>query len=375
MFARITATNIQNKMFKGKAIILYGPRQVGKSTLVKNILNQYPDNSAYVDGEEFATQNLLMRPSVVELQNLYAGLKLLVIDEAQKIPNIGSTLKLLTDHLPNLQVIATGSSSFDLANKLSEPLTGRKFSYHLYPISLFELQKTKTNLEITKELQQYLIFGMYPEILTTPGADREKRLYELFDTYLYKDVLNFSGVLNQSILLRLLKLLAFQVGSEVSFHELGRQLDIDQRTVLRYITILEKAFVIVVLSAYSKNPRTEVVKKKKIYFWDNGVRNAIIQNLKMPDLRDDMGALWENFCVMERLKTQEYQQKIVHNYFWRSFGQKEIDFLEVQNQDITTLEFKFNPNKIPKIPNEFAKNYEYKEFKTISVNNWWELVK
>jgi uncharacterized protein len=364
---------IEDNLQLNKVLIIYGPRQVGKSTLVKQFLN---DSSAhiYLDGEEFSTQQLLDRPSISFLQDYFAKTELLIIDEAQKIPNIGSTLKLLKDHLPNLKIIVTGSSSFDLANKLNEPLTGRKIVLKMYPVSLLELDNHFNRLEILNQIEQYLIYGMYPEILSNPIQSKEKLLVNLVESYLYKDLLNFQGVLDRQILFQLLKLVALQIGSEVSYHELGMQLGIDMATVKRYLEILEKSFVIKIVSAYSNNPRTEISKKKKIYFWDLGVRNTVIDNFNPLDKRSDVGQLWENFGIMERLKTQEYLQIYKQNYFWRTYSGQEIDWIELKNDKIEAFEFKYSSKKQPKIPTQFVKNYKNFDFEVINKENWIRLL-
>ncbi len=376
MIFRKQEENIQNYLELNKIIVLYGPRQVGKSTLVKKFLDKY-DKSSYLDGEEFKTQQMLDRPSIQFLKDFFEGLDFLIIDEAQKIPNIGSTLKLLKDHIPNLKIIVTGSSSFDLMNTLNEPLTGRKLTLKMYPISLLELDENKklNRLDILEKIDEYLIYGMYPEILSTPLNLKEKLIQNLVESYLYKDLLNFQGVLDRNILFKILNLIALQIGSEVSYHQLGTLVGVDLMTVKRYLDILEKSFVIKIIPAYSNNPRTEINKKKKIYFWDLGVRNTVIENFNNLDKRSDVGGLWENFCVMERLKTQEYKQIFKQNYFWRTYSGQEIDWIELKNDHILALEFKNSPKKKPKIPTQFSKTYQNYDFRVISKNEWLELVK
>lgn len=390
MIFRSQGQNITEYLNLNKIIILYGPRQVGKSTLVKKFLTKYP-KSSYLDGEEFKTQEMLDKPTIQFLKDYFSHLDLLIIDEAQKIPNIGSTLKLLKDHIPNLKMIVTGSSSFDLIpsaawtcskrpmghdeSSLSEPLTGRKITLKMYPVSLLELDKKSNRLEILDKIDEFLVFGMYPEILATPQNLKEKMLVNLVESYLYKDLLNFQGILDRHILFKLLRLVALQIGSEVSYDKLGSLVGIDLMTVKRYLDILEKSFVIKVVSAFSNNPKTEINKKKKIYFWDLGVRNTVIDNFNDLDKRSDVGGLWENFCVMERLKTQEYKQIYKQNYFWRSYSKQEIDWLELKNGEIKAIEFKYSTKKQPKIPTQFAKNYDNYTFKVVSKNNWTELVK
>lgn len=372
MFFRRQEQIIQDYLGLNKVILLYGPRQVGKSTLVKKFLDKYEKNS-YLDGEEFRTQEMLDRPNIRFLKDYFGNLDLLIIDEAQKIPNIGSTLKLLHDHIPRLKIIVTGSSSFDLMNSLNEPLTGRKITLKMYPVSLLELDQEANRLEILQKIDEYLIFGMYPEILSTPVHLKEKLVQNLVESYLYKDLLNFQGVLDRHILFKILNLVALQIGSEVSYHELGTLAGVDLMTVKRYLEILEKSFVIKTVSAFSKNPRTEINKKKKIYFWDLGVRNTVIDNFNDLQKRSDVGGLWENFCVMERLKTQEYRQVYKQNYFWRSYSGQEIDWLELRNEKIIAFEFKNSAKKKPKVPTQFAKNYTNYDFQVISKDQWLAL--
>lgn len=372
MIPRILEKNIKDKLFQGKAIILYGPRQVGKSTLIKKILTNY--KSLYLDGEEFVTQQNLNKPRIDYLNSNFKGLDLLVIDEAQKIPNIGSTLKLLVDHLPSLQVIASGSSSFDLANKISEPLTGRKYTFKLFPVSLLELTTGLTNYEISSNLEKYLVYGLYPEIVSSENSQKEEKIRELSNTYLYNDLINFAGVLDRDVLFRLLKMLALQIGSEVSYHELGINLGIDQSTVKRYLEILEKSFIVKTLSAYSNNPRTEISKKKKVYFWDCGVRNSLIENFTGLENRLDVGALWENFCVMERVKYLNYKKIYSLTYFWRNYAGNEVDFIEESGGKLQGFEFKFSYKKKYKTPLQFKKLYPGTEIKVVNQDNWTQLL-
>jgi uncharacterized protein len=373
MFNRLIENQIKKKLYQKKVIILYGPRQIGKTTLVRKLLDNQK-KYLWFDGEEARTREMFNQPTIDFLRQNFGDQKLIVIDEAQKIPNIGSTLKLFVDHLPHIQVIATGSSSFDLASKVSEPLTGRKYDFTLFPFSLEEISQNYSRFETGQQIPQLLQYGMYPEVYTSNKQNKEEILLNIYNTYLYKDVLNLSGYLDQSILYDLLKLLALQIGSEVSYHELGTILGIDLRTVKKYLQVLEKSFVIYILSAYSKNPRKEVGTKKKIYFWDTGIRNAIIQNLAPMDLRNDAVELWENFCIMERIKHLNYNKIYKQYYFWRSYSQKEVDWLELRNGQIQSMEFKYSPKKKPKIPKEFAGNYDVNSFQVINPENWLELI-
>jgi len=373
-FHRDIQKQIENKLFKHKVIILYGARQVGKTTIIKKILEKNNLHSAYFDCEDPGVRDSFENANILQLKSLLVDLKFIIFDEAQKIKNIGQTLKLIHDHLPKIQIIASGSSSFDLANKIVEPLTGRKYEFVLYPISITELLKIYNRVEVKNFLSLILRFGNYPDILKSSELQKPEILKELTKSYLFKDIFIFQDLRNPELLQKLLQNLALQIGQEVSYHELGVKLGVNEATISRYIDLLEKAFVIFKLSALSQNPRTEIHKKKKIYFYDLGIRNAIIQNFNNLELRNDIGAMWENFCIIERKKFLSKLQKTPNQYFWRTYSQSEIDYIEEENGNFYPYEFKWNTKKKFKLPKSFSEKYQYKNFKIISPDNFFDFV-
>ncbi len=357
-----------------RIVIIYGPRQVGKTTLVKTILQKYPNKSEYFNCDYLDVQEKFSYKNAHNLKKLVGNLKLLVLDEAQRIKNIGMTLKILSDEFPKLKIIATGSSSFDLSNKINEPLTGRKVEFRLFPFSFREITKCKNEIEKNREIERVLRFGSYPVAILNDDTKAEFLLKELAGSYLFKDIHLFQYLRKPELLGRLLRLLAFQIGREVSFNELSKKLGIDQKIVQKYIYLLEQAFVVFRLPAFSRNLRKEISKSRKIYFYDLGIRNTIIQNHNPIDLRDDVGALWENFCIVERLKYLEYSEKTTNQYFWRTTTQKEIDYIEEDQGKLKAFEFKWNESKKTKIPKEFLETYKNSEFKVINRENFEEFI-
>lgn len=374
----------------GKVLVIFGPRQVGKTTLIKDFLSNYPKKYKLDTGENISTQQALgsfiMGDSLTgvhklgtrnieELKEYIAGYDLIAIDEAQNIPGVGTTLKIMVDHFPEIQVIATGSASFELAGQVGEPLTGRKTTITLFPIAQMELKKLYNQHELKNKLEEFLIFGGYPEVVATEGrAEKEKILRELTDSYLLKDILALERVKSSKILLDLLRMLAFQLTKEVSLTELGTNLGIDYKTVARYIDLLEKSFIIFNLRGFSGNLRKEIRKKSKYYFYDNGVRNALIANFNKLELRNDIGELWENFCFMERFKKQSYQQVSLNQYFWREkTSEKEIDLIEEREGELFAYEFKWQDEKI-KPPKGWVENYPDGSYKVISAKNYLEFM-
>ena len=317
---------IVNQLFKGKAIILVGPRQVGKTTLLRELIRQSDKQVLSLNCDEPEAQTMLTNTNVAKLQTIIGNNELVVIDEAQKVDNIGLTLKLIVDNMPDVQVIATGSSAFELRNSLNEPLTGRKFEYQMYPVSCGEIMDTYGLFEERRTLENRLIYGSYPDIIMHPEEVR-RYLTELTQSYLYKDILSLDSLRKPRLLDKLLQALAFQVGSEVSTNELARTLQTDGKTIDKYIDLLEKSYVIFRLGGLSRNLRTELKRAKKIYFYDNGVRNAIIQQFAPVNLRNDMGVLWENFFIAERMKRNHYYGLYCNRYFWRTTLQQEIDLV------------------------------------------------
>jgi len=374
MITRMISNTMKERFFKGKAIILVGPRQVGKTTLLRQIIRDYPQNETlFLNCDEPDTQQLLENVTSTQLKNLIGHKRIVLIDEAQRVENMGITLKLIVDNISGIQLIATGSSSFDLRNRLNEPLTGRKFEYMLYPFSTAELINASSYVEESRLLEHRMIYGMYPDVVNNP-ADAQNILIELTNSYLFKDILMYRDVRQPEALQKLLAALSLQLGSEVSYNELGNLIGMKSETVERYIDLLEKVFIIFRLPSLSRNMRNELKKSRKIYFYDNGVRNALIQNFKSLDLRIDTGNLFENFMVSERKKFMEYNQIYTNRYFWRTHAQQEIDYIEERNGMLYAFEFKWNDKKNAKMPNSFAEAYPQHEFKVINRVNYLEFI-
>ncbi len=360
---------------KGKALIIYGPRQVGKTTLLQKFLKTTNKKYKLDSGDNIKTQNILSSQDFSQILNYVEGYDLIAIDEAQNIPNIGMGLKIIIDNKPNISIIATGSSSFDLANKVGEPLTGRKKTITLYPVSQIELLDTHNKHELQERLEEFLIFGSYPEVVTARTQKQKiELLKELVNSYLLKDILDMEKVKGSKVLLDMLKLLAFQVGNQVSLHELATQLSIDVKTVARYLDLLEKTFVIKRLTGFSRNLRNEITSKHKYYFLDNGIRNAVISQFNNIADRADVGALFENFVMMERVKKLEYKNDYSLIYFWRNYAGNEIDLVEEKDGKLKAYEFKWNPGKKIKAPNEWTKSYPQASFKTVTSQDYLKFV-
>ena len=370
MYTRNLQSVIQERCFQGKAIILLGARQVGKTTLLKKIIQEQQVDALYLNCDEPPTVAALTKCNLKELQMVIGANKFVVIDEAQKVDNIGLTLKLIVDNMPDVQVIATGSSAFELRNCLNEPLTGRKYEYQMFPISSKEIYQSSGYIDLKGLLETRLIYGSYPDILNH-ASDARELLRMLTDSYLYKDILATDNLRKPDVLDKLLRALAFQVGSEVSYNELAQTVGTDSKTVERYIELLEKCYIIFRLHGLSRNLRNELKKAKKIYFYDNGVRNAVIQQFAPLELRNDAGALWENFFISERIKRNHYQQNYCNIYFWRTKSQLEIDYIEEQNGQMTAFEMKWNPKKSnTSIPETFLNAYDVKETVVITPDNY-----
>ncbi|MCB9211118.1 MAG: ATP-binding protein [Ignavibacteriales bacterium] len=370
MINRILYKTILSKLFKGKAIILVGARQVGKTTLLKSLLR---DNSEllWLNGDELDIQQLFLNISATRLKAVIGNNKIVVIDEAQRIENIGLRLKLITDSIPEIQLIATGSSSFDLANKINEPLTGRKWEYKLYPLSFGEMVEHHGLIEEKRLIPHRLIYGYYPDVVNNYGTEKEI-LKQLSDSYLYKDILIWEQIKKPDKILKLLQAISFQIGSQVSYNELGQMCGIDSKTVEKYIDLLEKTFIIFRLGTFSRNLRNELKNSKKIYFYDNGIRNAVISNFNQIESRQDVGALWENFIISERIKYLNNSSLWVNYWYWRTKDQKEIDFIEEADGKINAYEFKWNKDAKIKKPNSFLNAYPQSSFKVIHPNNFEE---
>lgn len=371
MIERKLSKIIQAQLFKGKAIILVGSRQVGKTTLLGELVRQSDKRILSLNCDEPEVQTILTDTNVAKLRTIIGNNELVVIDEAQKVNNIGLTLKLIVDNIKDVQVIATGSSAFELRNRLNEPLTGRKFEYQMYPISSGEFIDTFGLLEEKRTLENRLVYGSYPDIIMHP-EDARRYLTELTQSYLYKDVLSLDSLRKPQLLDKLLQALAFQVGSEVSTNELARTLQTDNKTIDKYLDLLEKCYVIFRLGGLSRNLRTELKRAKKIYFYDNGVRNAVIQQFAPVALRNDMGALWENFFISERMKRNHYSGHYCNSYFWRTTLQQEIDLIEESDGAMTAFEMKWNPSKKVSFSKSFTDAYNVKKTIVISPDNYLE---
>jgi predicted AAA+ superfamily ATPase len=374
---RTLLSQIRDNLQPGKVFVLYGPRQVGKTTLAKDLIETLPFRSKFVNADEIAYRNVLSSQSHQQLGELLGDSELLVIDEAQRVPEIGLNLKILVDSFPHARIIATGSASFDLANKVSEPLTGRKFTFNLYPVSYVEIRETLGVIETRSQLERWLVWGGYPAIVTTDDPTlRERLLGELVGSYLYRDILELEGVRRADKIVDLLRLLAFQIGQEVSIAELATSLALNRLTVERYLDLLEKVFVIFKVNGFSRNLRKEVTKNSRFYFYDNGVRNSLIQNFNPLALRNDVGQLWENFLVMERRKANQLAGRVVNAYFWRTYDQKEIDSIEEHGGKLHGYEFKWQNSEIRRaVRQEFLENYPNSEITTIHQENFEEFLK
>jgi len=367
-------SNLAKYIEPNKALIIYGPRQAGKTTLLEGFLKNCGLKYKLVSGDSIKTQHLLSSQDIDTLKEYVAGYELLAIDEAQNIPNIGINLKILVDHVPNIKIIATGSSSFELAGQVGEPLTGRKTTLTLYPVAQLELLNLYNKHESKEKISDWLIFGSYPEIVAAQNKDQKiKLLEETVYSYLLKDILELDKIKNSKKLLDLLRLLAFQMGNEVSLNELGRKIGLDRKTIERYLDLLEKAFVIYNLRGFSRNLRKEVTKKSKYYFYDNGIRNAVISNFNDIRQRNDVGALWENFIFMERCKKRSYHGIYANIYFWRTWEGQEIDLIEEREGNLFAYEFKWGDKKI-KPPRQWTETYSDSTFSVINQENYLEFI-
>lgn len=370
MFARTIEKLIEEKVDNGKAIILVGARQVGKTTLLKQILND--KNYLFLDADDPSTRGLLQNPTTEQIRTILGDYKYVFLDEAQRISGIGLTLKIITDQFKNVQLFVSGSSSFDLGNALNEPLTGRKWEYELFPISWEEYENKNGFIKAEQQIDNRLLYGFYPEVINNQGKERET-LKNLVNSYLYRDILAFSDIRKPEILEQLLQALALQMGSEVNYNELSQLLKVNKITVQKYIDILEQGYIVFRLGSFSRNIRNEIKQNRKIYFYDNGIRNMILGDFKPLNLRLDKGALWENFLVSERRKQNTYKDTFAKMYFWRTQQQQEIDFVEEKEGDISAFEFKWKDKKT-KFPQKFLDAYNTKGF-IINRENFREFIK
>jgi predicted AAA+ superfamily ATPase len=369
MIHRTSQTEIDSYLFKGKAILVFGARQVGKTSLIKNTIKD--QSYLWLNGDEPDTQLLLENITTDRLKALIGDNKILVIDEAQMIHNIGLLIKRMVDNYPEIQVVASGSSAFELADKTKESMVGRKQELQLFSLSYGEMVKHTNFIEETRLVPHRLVFGYYPEVVTSPGKE-EKILNDLVEGFLYKDILNLEGVKKSATLQRLVQMLAYRVGSEISYNSLANDLGINRLTVEKYIDILEKNFIVFSLNAFSRNQDNELKKGRKVYFWDNGLRNRIIKNFNPIELRDDIGALWENFIISERKKKLSYENQFKDTFFWRNTQQAEIDYLEIKNTEIEAFEIKYNPNQKVLFTKSFTEKYHPKTTQVIHKENFWD---
>ena len=366
--------NLKNILQPNKVVIIYGPRRCGKTTLISEYLKGVSIKYLYVNGEDITVQNYLSSQSIEKLTSFIGSHKLLVIYEAQKIKNIGLNLKLIIDNIKDLHVIATGSSSFDLAQHIGEPLTGRKYTLKMFPLAQLELQAIENLAQTEANLENRLIYGSYPEVvLIQDNNQKEMYLKEIVSSYLYKDILEIEGIRHSNKIIRMLQLIAFQIGKEVSHNELGVQLGMSKNTVERYLDLLEKSFVIYRLNGFSRNLRKEISKNSRYYFLDNGIRNAVINNFNPLEIRDDIGMLWENYLVVERIKKQEYLSISSNNYFWRTYDRKEIDFVEERGGHIYGFELKWKKRR-EKPPREWGEAYPNASYLIVTRENYLEFI-
>jgi len=370
MYQRIIENNVKDNIGSGKAIIIVGARQVGKTTLIKKILER--QEYLFLDADDPTIRQLLLNPNTEEIRTILGENKIVFIDEAQRIDGIGLTLKIITDQFKDVQLFVSGSSSFDLGNKLNEPLTGRKWEYELFPISWEEFEQKEGFVKSEQQIENRLLFGFYPEVLNNKGKERET-LKNLVSSYLYRDILSFSEIRKPEILDNLLLALALQVGSEINYNELAQTIGVNKITIQKYIDILEKGYIIFRLNSFSRNLRNEIKRNRKIYFYDNGIRNMIIGNFNPLKLRTDVGALWENFLISERKKQNIYKETFARMYFWRTKQQQEIDFVEEKDGKIYGFEFKWKIKSKIKLPKTFTTTYNA-ETKIIDRKNFREFV-
>ena len=372
MIHRIIEQLVENDFGRGKIIVLMGARQVGKTTLFDSVVSG-SSNVLRLNCDNYDDRSDLENKTSTELRQLMGNHEVVIIDEAQRAKNIGLSLKMLADLKLPMQILVTGSSSLTLANEINEPATGRLIEYNLFPLSLAELMQHTSPREEKRLLEQRMIYGLYPEVVTTPG-DAKRILVNLANNYLYRDLLEYRGVKKPEVLQKLVRALALQIGSEVSYNELSRTVGVDKATVESYIDLLEKCFVVFRLPAYSSNLHSEIKRGRKIYFYDNGIRNALLSNFAPLELRDDVGMLWENMMVSERIKRNSYSRSYAQMYFWRTQQQQEVDLIEEQDGRLTAFEFKWNTKKKAKLPKTFIDNYPNTDFKVISPDNYVEFV-
>lgn len=372
-YERILEKELNKLLFKGKALIIIGARQVGKTTMLKNMIKK-TEQSLWLNADENSVRERLSNPSVNTIKNIIGNYKIVIIDEIQRVKNSGLLLKIMVDNFKNVQFIATGSSALEISDSIFEPMTGRHFLFHLYPFSLSEIYPDKSPFEIEQELPFHLVFGNYPEIYMKKDL-AEILLKNLSQQYLYKDVLIWKDIRKPELLDKLLKLLAYQMCSEVSVNELAKQLNVKSETIESYIDLLEKSYVVYRLKSYGTNPRKEVSKMSKILFWDNGIRNAILDDYKDLSLRNDQGQLFENFMITERIKINSLLKTSAKSFFWRNYNQAEVDYVEFDNKQLSAYEMKFNKKKNCKVSRAFTNLYPHASSEVISPENFVQFTK
>ena len=373
---RAIEESIVNKLQPNKVIVLLGARRVGKTLLLNHLIeHSIHEPFLFFNGEDMAVQALLSQRTDENYKRLLGDKKLLILDEAQKLEDVGQILKFMVDTIEGLKVIATGSSVFDLSNKLGEPLTGRKYTFKMYPLAQMEYSAIENSVQTMAKLEERLIYGCYPELVHLP-SNQEKADYlnEMVDAYLLKDILEFEVIRNATKMLHLLRLIAFQIGKEVSLEELGRQLALSRNTVEKYLDLLSKVFVVYKLSGFNRNLRSEITKTNRWYFYDNGIRNALIRNYHPLSIRNDAGELWENYVLTERVKFQHYTNIQANNYFWRTYEQQEIDWIEESGGRLSAYEIKWNPAKTVRVPTAWTKAYPESSFQVIHPENYLDWI-
>ncbi|MBK8503995.1 MAG: ATP-binding protein [Saprospiraceae bacterium] len=358
MIERFVKEHIKDRINKNRAIVVIGARRAGKTTMINDLLSaKSPGEILFLNGDNPLHQNLLYQVSLEQIKLMAGSSKTIFIDEGQRINGLGITAKLIVDHLPDIQLFITGSSALDLNDTIKEPLTGRKWEYELLPISYGEFESHTGYLQALEQLDRRIIYGWYPEVINHPG-DEVEILQELTSSYLYKDILALTGIRKPELLANLVQLLAYQIGSEVSYQELAGHLGVDKNTVNEYIALLEKAFVVFRLNSFSKNQRNEIKKGKKIYFYDTGIRNMLIYDFNHLSVRQDKGALWENFIIAEMIKKANNTRSLSRFYFWRTTAQQEIDLIQMDGQNLHAYEITYNANRKKKFPKSFIKHYQ-----------------
>ena len=373
MIPRYIKKDLLRSLLKPNIVVgIFGARRTGKTFIMQEIEKELGEKVLMVQGENLDVSEVLSSQRLSQLKRFTEGVSYLLIDEAQKIPNIGINLKLMTDNIPGLHILVSGSSSFDLRKNIGEPLTGRSQFFHLYPVAQMELEE---NFLQTKEnLESRLVYGGYPQVITASSSKEQTAiLSSIRDGYLLKDILELGNQKDSLFVFNLLRLIAFQIGNDISFSEIASRLNVNKKTVMRYLELLEKCYVIFSLHGFSRNLRNEYTKSPRYYFWDNGIRNVLISNFNSLNLRDDIGKLWENYCISERLKKNHYRQHMVNHYFWRTYDQKELDLIEEAGGNLTGFEFKWTESK-PKIPHLFLNSYHHSEFQVINRENYLDFI-